>query len=48
MTLEGDVIANRDAGPGFRVRFALFKTAAPDKVEPMVTDPEFSPVKLAI
>ena len=48
VTLEGDVIANRDADPAFTVRVALLETAAPDTVEPMATDPEFIPVKLAV
>jgi hypothetical protein len=36
------------AAAGFTVRLALVETAAPDTVAPRVTDPEFSPVKLAV
>jgi hypothetical protein len=48
VTLDGAVIANREAEPALTVRVGLFETAAPDRVAPRVADPEVSPVKLAV
>jgi hypothetical protein len=43
-----EVRTSEVADPAFTVRVALFETAAPDTVEPSVTDPKFCPVKLAV
>jgi hypothetical protein len=48
-TLAGtELKASVVAAPGFTVTFALVPTVFPSMVAPMVTTPEFNPVKLVV